>query len=191
MKALALATALVIAASAAADAQQLSLAIGGGRVTLEAENVPVRQILEEWARVGGATVVNGESVSGDPVTLWLEDVPEAVALDIILREVSGYVLAPRPLGSPGASVFDRIVVLASSAPPRFAPRPRPISRASAPLPQDGEDDEEVAPSFAVEPEPDVSEQPPVERPSPMGFPFQAPPGSSARPGVSAPPSEAP
>ena len=36
-----------------ASAQQLSLEIRDGLVTLQATNVPVRQVLAEWAKVGG------------------------------------------------------------------------------------------------------------------------------------------
>ena len=186
MKALALSAALVLAASTTAAAQQLSLTIAGGRVTLTAENVPVSRILEEWARVGSVTVVNGEFVGGGPVTLWLEDVPEAVALDVILREASGYLLAPRPLESAGASVFDRIVVLAASTAPFVAPSRVVTTPAPPPrLQDDDQDDQAESPFAGLDPEVDLRE-PPTEQPGPTGFPFQIPPGSSARPGVSAP-----
>src|SRR5436190_11873724 len=64
-----------LAASAAAQAP-LQLQISDGRVTLHAENVPVRTILAEWARVGGTTILNGDRVAGTPLTLQLEGVPE-------------------------------------------------------------------------------------------------------------------
>ena len=35
-----------------------------GRVTLIADNVPLRQILPEWARVGQTKIVNGDKLSG-------------------------------------------------------------------------------------------------------------------------------
>ena len=62
-------------------------------VRLNAQNVPVSQILAEWARRGRTTIVNGERVPGPPVTLELQDVPEQQALDIVLRSVSGYLVA--------------------------------------------------------------------------------------------------
>ena len=58
------------------------------------------------------------------------------------------------------------------------------------FPEDDEEDEGVESGFTVEPEPDTAEESPAEQPSPMGFPFQVPPGSSSRPGVFTPPSEA-
>lgn len=121
-----------------ADAQQMTLQIQNGLVTLDAQNVSVRQILAEWARIGGARIVNGEKVVGGPVTLQLNGIPERQALDAILRGVSGYMLAARQAGSTGASEFDRILILPTSAAPRtttppanagFAPRPMPVQPA--------------------------------------------------------------
>jgi hypothetical protein len=102
-----------------ADAQNMKLQIQDGRVTLEAHNVPVRQILAEWARVGGAKIINGEKVVGAPLTLQLQSTPEREALDIILRGVSGYMLAARQEGT-GVSAFDRIMILPTSSAPRNA-----------------------------------------------------------------------
>ncbi len=116
-------------------AQQLvELQFDAGRVTLSAQNVPVRVILAEWARLGGATIVNGERVAGPPVTIELTNVPEPQALDIILRSVAGYMIAPRRAGSNSVSAFDRILILPTSAaprnppPPAVAAAPRPILR---------------------------------------------------------------
>ena len=101
--------------------QPLRLQIAGGRVTLHAQNVPVRTILTEWGRLGGAKVVNGDLVAGAPLTLDLENVPERQALDIILRGVSGYMLAARDPGAAGASMYDRIMILPTSNAPRNPP----------------------------------------------------------------------
>ena len=56
--------------AAVAHAQApLKLQIAGGRVTLHAQNVPVRTILAEWARLGGVRIVNGDRVAGSPLTV--------------------------------------------------------------------------------------------------------------------------
>ena len=112
--------------------QPVELQFDAGLVTLSAQNVPVRTILAEWARLGGATIVNGDRVVGPPVTIELNGVPEQQALGIILRSVAGYVLAPRRSGSNSASAFDRILILATSAAPRNPPPP-PVA-SSAPRP---------------------------------------------------------
>ena len=105
-----------------ASAQGVTLQFNAGQVTLSAQNAPVRAILQDWARLGGATIVNGDRVAGPPVTLELTAVPERQALDIVLRSVAGYIVAPRPAGSQGASAFDRIMILPTSSAPR-APVP--------------------------------------------------------------------
>jgi hypothetical protein len=102
-------------------AQPLELDIRDGLVTLSATNVPVRQVLAEWARVGGTRVVGAERITGPPLTLQLEGVPEAKALDIVLRGAAGYMAAARsPQSVGGLSIYDRIMVLASSTPPAAA-----------------------------------------------------------------------
>lgn len=126
------ATVALVCCAALAHAQSpLALQISGGRVTLHAQNVPVRTILAEWARVGGAKIVNGDRVAGAPVTLDLEGVPERQALDIVLRGVSGYVVAARDAGLPGASMYDRIMILPTSVAPRN-PTPTATSVFQAP-----------------------------------------------------------
>jgi len=139
-----------VAASAAAQAP-LRLQISDGRVTLHAENVPVRTILAEWARVGGTTILNGDRVAGAPLTLELEGVPERRALDIVLRSVSGYVVAARQPGKSGASIYDRIMILPTSVAPRN-PAPTPavaggapgIIRPGMPRPDDQNDNDDQA-----------------------------------------------
>jgi hypothetical protein len=108
-----------------ASSQVLSLEFHDGHVRLTAENVPVSRILGEWARVGGTQIVNGERVPGPPVTLQLEDVPERLALDIVLRGAAGYMAKTRDTASPGASAFDKILVLPVSRASAVAPLPPP------------------------------------------------------------------
>lgn len=109
--------ALVVLTALPASAQQLSLTIQDGLVTMNAAAVPVRDVLAAWSRVGGTRVIGAERVSGPPLTLTFEKVPEAQALDIILRGAAGYVAAARAVPGTGSSNYDRILVLASSTPP--------------------------------------------------------------------------
>jgi hypothetical protein len=116
MKFLCSAVALVLMSALPAQAQQLTLQINGGRVTLDAVNVPARQILAEWARIGGTKVVGAEKITGTPLTLKFVDMPERQALDIILRNVAGFMAAPRQASAaPGASAYDRILIMATSS----------------------------------------------------------------------------
>jgi hypothetical protein len=110
-------TAFVALVAAPAHAQSVKLEIQDGRVNLDATNAPARAILAEWAKVGGTKVVGAEKISGGPLTLKLVDTPERQALDIILRSVAGYMAAPRMASAtPGASAYDRILILPTSSP---------------------------------------------------------------------------
>jgi hypothetical protein len=112
--------------------QSIELEFNAGQVSLNARNASARVILSEWARLGGATIVNGADVVGPALTIELVDMPEQQALDILLRGTAGYLLAPRRAGTEGASAYDRVVILATSAVPRNPP-PAPVA-AAAPRP---------------------------------------------------------
>lgn len=103
--------------STQAAADELKLSMQDGRVTIIANNVPLRQILQEWARVGQAQIVNADKLSGPAITLQLNDVSEKEALDILLRSASGYIAAPRPVAIAGAAMYDRVTIMATSRPP--------------------------------------------------------------------------
>src|SRR5688500_5675937 len=120
---LTLAMSCMLAAPAAA--QQLTLTFNNGLVTVDATAVPVRTILNEWAKRGDTKVIGVERVSGTPLTVKLIDVPESQALEVILRSVAGYMAAPRSTGE-GASRYDRILVMATSSAPAAAASARPV-----------------------------------------------------------------
>ena len=144
-----------------ASAQQLKLAFNDGRVSLDANAVPVRTILVEWAKLGGTKVIGGERVAGSPLTVKLDNVPESQALEIVLRSVAGYMAAPRgATGLPGASMYDRILVLATSASPApAATRPSPTqggpgaNRFAPPQPPVRQADEDAEPEEEPDPNP--------------------------------------
>jgi hypothetical protein len=165
----------------------LTLEFHDGRVTLVARDVSVRQILDEWAKVGHTLIIHGDRVNATPVTLQIEGLPEREALEVVLRSAAGYMAAPRPADNPGPSMYDRILVLAVSNPPAASSRPTtpaafPAPRRAVPqfqppgpllLPEDDD------PSFD---EPDLDES--------LGGPFATP---GAPPGVApgAPPNAQP
>jgi hypothetical protein len=170
-------------------AQQLSLQIQDGKVTLDAVNVPARQILAEWARVGGTKVVGAEKIVGPPLTLKLVGTPERRALDIVLGNVAGFMAAERQASAaPGASAYDRILILASStAPPAQASASRPgqggqtvgTQRRVPPrppnLPQPADDDNEAKESEEQEAANQMPQNPPVFSFPGAGGPAQNPP----------------
>ena len=108
--------AFVTACSASpVSADPLQLSIQNGIVTLDAQEVTVRQILAEWARVGKTRIVNGERLSGGPITLKLAGVPEKQALEIVLRTVPGYMAMPRDTFVADASRYDRILIMPTTS----------------------------------------------------------------------------
>jgi hypothetical protein len=102
--------------ASSAFAQQVSLTINNGRVTLKATNATVRQILDEWARVGGTKVVNAEKLAGQPVTLTLIDEPEGQALETVLRSSAGYMVSERANPAANGSRYERIMLMGRTTP---------------------------------------------------------------------------
>lgn len=172
---------LAIVATAVPARAELRVSMHDGLVTVSASDVTVRQILAEWARVGQTKIVNGERVSGGPVTLEITDMPEEQALDILLRSAAGYLAAPRPVPIPSASHFDRIVITPTSSPAsapiaagRPSPQPQPFARPPAPF-INGADDNAPAPPL-----------PQATPGNPVPNPFPPPGAASGQPAPSAP-----
>ncbi|HLG53997.1 MAG TPA: hypothetical protein VI485_01625 [Vicinamibacterales bacterium] len=136
----ALVAVLLIGASSA-GAQTVALTFQNGRVRLTAENASVAQILAEWARRGHTTIVNGERVPGPPVTLELNDVSEAQALDVLLRSASGYLVAARETALADASAFDRVFILPTSSQPTSSTALPPPVASSRPIDELDEEDD--------------------------------------------------
>lgn len=131
---------LTLGIASVASAGTVKVSIHDGRVTILAEDVSVRQILDEWSRVGQTRMVNADKVFGPTVTLQLVDVPEREALDTLLRSVSGYIAAPRQAALANASMYDRITIMATShAPAMSAVASAVPTFQRPPMPQDDED----------------------------------------------------
>jgi hypothetical protein len=114
MKKAALALLVFTLAASPGLAAGLRLTIHDGKVSLDAQDVTIRQILTEWARVGKTRIVNLERVTSGPMTLKFDGVPEDQALDIILRTVPGYLAATRAAIVSDASIYDRILIMATT-----------------------------------------------------------------------------
>lgn len=150
---LALAASLTFVTQARAE---VHLTIRDGRVTLNAAGATAHEILVEWAKIGQTKIVNAERIAGAPMTLQLTNVPEEQALDVILRAVSGYVAAPRPIVNAGASRFDRILIMPPSTPPRAAaaaPQPPSFPQPQFPNPAQLPVDDDDGPRNVVTPNP--------------------------------------
>jgi hypothetical protein len=126
MKRLVFALFVLTASAAPSWAAGLTLSIRDGLVSLDAQDVTVRQILTEWARVGKTNIINVERITGGPITLKIDAMPEKQALEIILRTIPGYMALPRETRVADASVYDRILIMATTAtvaPLRSQPTP--------------------------------------------------------------------
>ena len=122
----------LVAAGQAVAAERLELSFDAGRVTVVADQVPLRVVLEEWARLGNTRFVDADKLSGPPVSVQMVDVPERDALRVLLRSATGYVAAPRPAGDAGASAIDRVLIMASGRRPTPRRPPTPPSTGSPP-----------------------------------------------------------
>jgi len=103
----------------------LKLTMQDGLVSLDAQDVTVRQILTEWARIGKTRIINVERITGGPITLQIDDMPEKQALDIVLRSIPGYIALPRAAPIADASLYDRILIMATTT--VVAARQQPVA----------------------------------------------------------------
>jgi len=193
MKNLVFGVAFLALASAPAFAD-VQLTMQNGRVTILAKDATVRQILNEWSKVGKTNIVNVERVPGGPMTLELRNVTEGQALEVLLRSLSGYITAPRAEQTANLSQFDRIIIMptvasvrpaassASASPPVFQQQQvpqyqQPPQMATPPPADDDVDDERPAPNVQI---PNVPPQPgrsPAFNAVPLQAPTTAPQGT--------------
>ena len=173
--------ALACGLSSQAAASELKLSMQDGRVTIIADNVPLRQILQEWARIGQAKIVNADKLSGPAITMQLINASEKEALDILLRSAAGYIAAPRPVAVAGAAMYDRVTILATSrAPAATAGNVLPPTFQRPPAPVDV-DDEPI----------NVAMPPQQNNPAVGQFPGMPPPGyPGAPPNINVPATQA-
>ncbi len=108
---------ILLTAAVPARAGEVKLSFSNGLVTIVATDASPRQILAEWAKLGQVKITNLERLSGGPITLQLTNVPEAQALETLLRGSAGYVAAPRQAAAVEAmSRYDRILLMPGVAP---------------------------------------------------------------------------
>ena len=157
MKTLPFAVAALVLAASTASAE-VRVTMQNGRVTVVAKDATIRQILIEWARVGQTKIVNVERIPGGPITLELTNVPEAQALEVLLRTLSGYITAPRAVDAANLSQFDRIIIMPTLA----AARPTVASASPPPVFQQ-------TPQFTQQ-LPAADDEPDDQRPSPAAVP---------------------
>ncbi len=181
---LVVAVALIFGSATLAAAGDLKLTLSNGRATLIAQDVPLRQILDEWARVGKTTIVNGDRLNGPPLTLQLIDRPEREVLDLLLKTASGYIAAPRNGSLAEASSFERVMILPVSRGPvgvvANTPTPfnnRPVTMQQMPMQMPDDDNPNVD-------QPQVMPPGVATSPVPGGIPTAVP--AATVPGIQTP-----
>lgn len=102
---------IVVLYAPCVEAQEPSIAVANGRVTMAARDVPLQHVVSELARLGGVTVSGADKIGAAPVTLELNDVDGRVAFEILLRNTGGYVLIARQDAAPGALPIARVFIL--------------------------------------------------------------------------------
>jgi hypothetical protein len=191
--------ALMSAVAASTASADVELSMHNGLVTIIAKDATVRQILTEWARVGQTRIVNVDRITGGPVTIELRDVTEEQALDVLLRNLSGYMAAPRATPVANGSALDPIVVMpapaaprqATSTPPPFVQQQPQREFVPPPVNDDDADDERPAPNVIVPPpqrgvftpfpQPQVVNPQGAPPPGGAGFVFTPPPNPNEQP----------
>lgn len=187
--ALFVATAVTVwAASPAAQsplpARHVALTFNGGKVTLIAQGVTVRDVMAEWTRQCGCLVRGTERLPAAPMPpVEFDDQPEAVVLASLLRGAGGYLLGPRAENSHGASIYGSVTVfpvtkgIAASTYTSSAPIAAPLVTGP---------DDEIPPVTPVA-NPQTPAQTPAPQPGRPGGPAagssNSPPGRPGGPAV--------
>jgi hypothetical protein len=190
---LALSAALVsgaMATSASAQAapagRTLELTFNDGRVTLVANGVTLPEILAEWQRKGGSKIVNGQALSGGPLTYEFRNVPETAVIASLLRSAAGVIVAPRRPGGPtGASIIEQVIVLPTSRPTTSSPTvmTMPSNQNANPVPIYGQPSDDIPPAVPLQNPAQRAPGPQPAPSTPSTQPSVGTAGTSATPGV--------
>jgi hypothetical protein len=163
--------------------RKLELSVQGGTVSMEAQNVTVREILTEWQRKTGCQFVNGDKLTGSSVSIQLAPgTTEQDALAALLHSAAGYIMGPPhpdrvPAGTTCVEAFILPVSHPTGTSTSYNSAPSPIA---APLVMGSPDDE----------------LPPVPMPGPVPIPARGgnpvgPNSNQPQPGPSTPTTQQP
>jgi hypothetical protein len=98
-------------------AQELTLRVENGLVTLVAADVSIAQVLERWSTITGLKVISMDGKAAElRVSLQLTGVPERQALASLLRDISGYVMGEQRDPQSGIARIDRLMILPQATP---------------------------------------------------------------------------
>lgn len=103
-----------------AAAADIRIVIADGMVSMTATDATLREILTAWERVGQVRFENRDRLDDARTSIELVNVPEAMALDTLLRPLGGYLAVPRPSRSAHTSIYARVVLVPTSNAARSA-----------------------------------------------------------------------
>jgi hypothetical protein len=173
-------------AQTAPAARTLELSFNSGRVTLIASGVTLPEILAEWQRKGGSKIVNGQALTGGPVTYEFRDVSETAVIASLLRNAAGVIVAPRrPSGPTGPSMIEQVIVLPTSRPTTSSPTvmTMPSNQNANPVPIYGQPADDIPPAVPLQNPPQRAPGPQPGPSTPSNQPSVGTAGTSATPGV--------
>jgi hypothetical protein len=123
---------LLPAALARGQQAPIRIAFDQGHVTLAATDALVSDVLAEWARVGGTFITGADHLAPAKVTLNLDAVDEASALEALIGSANALLVAERANAPAGSSRMVRVVITppaaSKSAPAREIDETIPESR---------------------------------------------------------------
>jgi len=180
------AMATTVWAQTAPAPRKLEISFNDGRVTLVANGVTLPEILAEWQRQGGSTIVNGQALMGGPLTYEFHNVPETAVIASLLRNAAGVIVAPRRPGGPtGASMIEQVIVLPTSRPTTSSAAvvTMPSNQNANPVPIYGQPQDDIPPATPIQNPAQRPAPGPQPAPTPSNQPSVGSAGTSATPGV--------
>jgi hypothetical protein len=180
--------------------RKLELTFDRGTVALDAVNVSVRDVLNEWQRQSGCQFVNADKLPGSPLTLQFPaGTPQLMVLDSLLRGLGtantgyGYIVGPRDVDGAAEAACGAVYILPTSRPTTSASyTPPPGAPVAAPIVSGSPDDEIPPVSFSPANPPQAPPQPRFAVPTiPPRVPPNVPPNmpnQNGQPSANTPPS---
>ena len=142
---------------------QLNLVFSGGNVSIDADAVPLRAILDAWATLGGTRIDGIDKLPQVDITLHVASMAEDEALAALLEGRGAFATVPRKPGEAGSSRIARIAVF-SAAPNPAAGAPRSTVPVDWPFPvnEHPDDKDRQPPTSEI-----IVERPGIEVPWPF------------------------
>jgi hypothetical protein len=146
---------------------EVRVTFANGRVSIVADNATLSDILREWARVGGSTFTNIEKITASELlTLRIENETELRAIEILLRPIAGYVVAPQRASTMSASAIERVLLMPGNRPLTYPAATASAAAAPAPSFETSQDQMRAGPPKPDDDGPTLQQTPPAPQSAP-------------------------